>query len=722
MGWRTTIQQLVQKIIEIFLVVMASFSFTQCVSAIFQIEFDENQFLRNVLCWSVLLLIITLMKKIRWIGYISILSVWTFYLWKNWERIEKEKNLIPIMFLGVLIVGISIYLYQSSLVLIALSVFLVGAMLLLDLYPERMDVFCWFATVLAVRSMSRKGAGKTSVLVFCTSLILLVAINHWFSTPVARIIYQHNVAIRDFQAKINNQLEDLTRFFGLKTQINGKLDNEDPGDDKRVDLIVSVVKMPQKNLYLKGFIGQEYLSYGWSEISDTQLAEEMQKLHEEHMNYAMIQSQLINAYYDKCDFENNYVRNPLELLEKEDIVIRYQAYNGKYALIPYGSRISRQESFFADGIVLSNGADEYHYQVYPLDEKMSLEDITSHSLDPVLKWYENYAQERYRGGFEGVESVNEFGKKYSGRTFFDARDYISGILLTNYAYSKQLNPLPFGADFTEYFLMVEKKGYCTHFATAATLLFRRLGYCARYVSGYVVKPDDFSLTEEGYVAEVTGNMAHSWTEVLLDGIWYPVEMTPGYRKSAWNYYEQTEGYPVNEDLEETEEELEDDDTKVEEEVLEEEETEEKEQDDISKNPVIIRKKFNSWRVIGYSLLAGILFLLLRRMWIILYYKFIVYKDHPRKTVIRIARRMLKMAECAGYKQGVLSDLEFVRKLRNEEAQKVIEIAQKAKYSPDIIDTKDVVFCMNTFLAMEKSYYRRLNSFTRILWKYLWCYR
>ncbi len=44
---------------------------------------------------------------------------------------------------------------------------------------------------------------------------------------------------------------------------------------------------------------------------------------------------------------------------------------------------------------------------------------------------------------------------------------------------------------TEYFLLENQRGYCMHFATAATLLLRTMGVPARYVEGYILSPREF---------------------------------------------------------------------------------------------------------------------------------------------------------------------------------------------------------------------------------------
>lgn len=93
-------------------------------------------------------------------------------------------------------------------------------------------------------------------------------------------------------------------------------------------------------------------------------------------------------------------------------------------------------------------------------------------------------------------------------------------LQANYTYSLDVETPPENVDFTAYFLLGEKKGYCTYFATAMTVLCRINGIPARYVTGYLAQPD------ENGIAHVQGKNAHAWTEVYLSGFgWLPIDAT-----------------------------------------------------------------------------------------------------------------------------------------------------------------------------------------------------
>lgn len=75
-------------------------------------------------------------------------------------------------------------------------------------------------------------------------------------------------------------------------------------------------------------------------------------------------------------------------------------------------------------------------------------------------------------------------------------------------------------DYAVYFLTDAKRGFCTHFATAAAVMYRALGIPARVVDGFA-----FAAVAGSYV-EVHRSDEHAWVEVYTDGLgWLPVEVT-----------------------------------------------------------------------------------------------------------------------------------------------------------------------------------------------------
>lgn len=83
--------------------------------------------------------------------------------------------------------------------------------------------------------------------------------------------------------------------------------------------------------------------------------------------------------------------------------------------------------------------------------------------------------------------------------------------------------IPEKIDATEYFLFQSRRGYCTYFAGALTVLCRSAGIPARVVSGFV-NPEWMENGEIGILREAN---AHAWTEVWVDGWgWASVDATP----------------------------------------------------------------------------------------------------------------------------------------------------------------------------------------------------
>ena len=78
------------------------------------------------------------------------------------------------------------------------------------------------------------------------------------------------------------------------------------------------------------------------------------------------------------------------------------------------------------------------------------------------------------------------------------------------------------SDFALWFLNESDKGYCIHFASAATVLLRAAGIPARYVEGYLTN------TVADQQRMVYHGNAHAWVEYYLPGLgWVILETTPG---------------------------------------------------------------------------------------------------------------------------------------------------------------------------------------------------
>ncbi|MBK5241541.1 transglutaminase-like domain-containing protein [Clostridium sp.] len=104
---------------------------------------------------------------------------------------------------------------------------------------------------------------------------------------------------------------------------------------------------------------------------------------------------------------------------------------------------------------------------------------------------------------------------------------IKKYLTENYSYDLEVSVIPEGSEFIDYFLFEEKKGYCTYFNTAMTVMCRIAGVPARYAEGFKTP----SKKDESGLYSVSNSDAHAWGEVVLgafeySNMWTIVDASP----------------------------------------------------------------------------------------------------------------------------------------------------------------------------------------------------
>lgn len=163
--------------------------------------------------------------------------------------------------------------------------------------------------------------------------------------------------------------------------------------------------------------------------------------------------------------------------------------------------------------------------------------LTTNQLDYIdaLKKYDDFTSKTYTQVPDNISSkLKDFIKDNNIRTD-NTNNTIADVVKVlkdsgSYKYTLSPGRVPDGTDFVEYFLFENKKGYCRHFATAATLLLREAGIPARYAEGYKFESTQFANTN--YI-ELLDSNAHAWVEVYYSGTgWMPIEVTPGAGQSG----------------------------------------------------------------------------------------------------------------------------------------------------------------------------------------------
>lgn len=129
-----------------------------------------------------------------------------------------------------------------------------------------------------------------------------------------------------------------------------------------------------------------------------------------------------------------------------------------------------------------------------------------HLSEAVLQWAKPLA-ERITAGEDTV-----YGKAQA----------IAAYVRNTALYDTNTKRMPSTAtDFAKWFLESAETGYCVHFATATTVLLQAAGIPARYITGYMVN------MRAAYVEIVQSKEAHAWAEFWLPGYgWMMLESTP----------------------------------------------------------------------------------------------------------------------------------------------------------------------------------------------------
>ena len=161
--------------------------------------------------------------------------------------------------------------------------------------------------------------------------------------------------------------------------------------------------------------------------------------------------------------------------------------------------------------------DAYGWTYVPLEAPAAVEDARE-------LLYRAWAQEAYTALPEDLREQLRALAAAAGIDAAAPREtlvaQVAAYVRSAAVYDSEAARAPAGTDFILYFLTESRRGYCVHFASAATAMLQALDVPARYVSGYLVR------AEAGAWTTVPDDDAHAWVEAYLDGFgWVPVEVT-----------------------------------------------------------------------------------------------------------------------------------------------------------------------------------------------------
>lgn len=299
------------------------------------------------------------------------------------------------------------------------------------------------------------------------------------------------------------------------------------------ELEVTLSHKPGSPIYLKAFVGTTYTGEKWEELGADALAE-LNKF----AGSKKRQRQLLNTPFQKiedisntsAEYEGNYSFITKKI--KIHVLNRYD----DIGYFPYFAKITSDEGINQNSYIDGEGRKDYLYSYYASDQAESLMaaymsgfyDMSDNGLSEeekdiyvskteLWKKYSQFVSEAYTDYPDELSNLTELCDQIGNMYSFSSADLaekINAKFEERLSYTLNPGAKPEDKDFVEYFIE-SGKGFCVHFASTATLIYRRFGYPARYVEGYAIPESEFKIQQDGtYKAVVKDDMAHAWCEVF----------------------------------------------------------------------------------------------------------------------------------------------------------------------------------------------------------------
>lgn len=459
--------------------------------------------------------------------------------------------------LGVIISLISFYIvkYNKAVLNILLMIGLFIFQMVFNLQPN-----FWYNLIIFVLSLfiafkayfqfseEGKTIEKRGSHVFITSssilLIFYLAVILMFfifspSTDYEKNIYTQKIADY-FNIKVDDIRYEKSKPANLTQGDFTKLSQLDLSEEQALEIVME----KPTSLYLRGYVGAEYTEDHWGDLDS-------ETYYKNHGLFYWLNRKNFNPL-QQLSIVNDLKLNGDPIGEKGQVTINNVNANSKYLYTPYGLSSSSSDfkdiNTYDDSMFISTnvtGNRLYSYEVntnlvtkYPSLAKNLYAEKESEEAEDYLqneKHYNEYAYKTYTQLPEHVKNIMSSQIKIDDEgeenhvAYEEAIRYVREHLNEILTYRINPEPLPEGQDFIVHLLERSQEGYSTHYATAATLMFRYLGIPARYVEGYLVTPKDIENKEAYERIVIPGENAHAWTEIYLDEIgWLPIETTPPY--------------------------------------------------------------------------------------------------------------------------------------------------------------------------------------------------
>lgn len=396
--------------------------------------------------------------------------------------------------------------------------------------------------------------------------VIILAVSAITVTVVNPKSYNRDESLNGAKSYLEKQVKKINKLDFLKFWNNGSVASggmsggilglNDSLEYDNESVMKITVPADSAVLYIKGFVGAKYENNRWygCEGGFNELYEDY-GLVGEHM-ISVTERGLRDLLYTDGEFGELY-----QSIMEDTVTIELTGADREYFYTPYFADLSMYTQEF-DYKIVEDMPDEVQFNVFDIpisedyDSLMNLIDISDRYTTFVNRAYQN------SWSFEVSSEVDDIINTYYGTAELpmfapDIGNYqecvtaVQNYLNENMEYSLKPGKVPDGEDFLDRFLITNKKGYCSHFATAATMMFRAEGIPARYVEGYAISSEQYKKNlikkinieqrvglngekknKEYYELDIKDTCAHAWVEIYINGFgWVPVEVTPGYNNA-----------------------------------------------------------------------------------------------------------------------------------------------------------------------------------------------
>lgn len=491
-----------------------------------------------------------------------ILSVFTIYILASCITIFEHKGyLLNFLLSFVLFIPTIMYHIPQNFIIDAL-------------------IFIYWILLFFHHTMQKKGVQiqlNQTFIVRLMIVLLLFVFSFQLVYPQSKFV--KNAAIEQARLDLETKYrQKIQKAFSDKT---GEVNLNNAKDRYYFDTLqMNLYSEQPDDYYIKTFSGSVYEDNTWKLLEES-------SYHERNLNWLDTFTWYTRIHQLNPSMHSNEIYT-LKIEDKREA--------NDYAPIPYNTAVlpaGFSNQYDAYGI---GKKDSYIYDVWNSYEASSYIDIP---MDYVAFVNAEYLQV--------PPNVTRFFQKKSiyinleGNDVNEIVEHVKDYLSHNTSYTLKPGATPTDEDFVTYFLGTNKKGYCVHYASSATLMLRYMGIPARYVEGFHVDKTKF---DEGNEAAITDREAHAWVEIFdINKGWVPVEVTPASSQTSTTT-PKTEGNEQNKPQNTQKQETPKEQTKQEEPV--------KEKTEVEKTQVI----HMNWNVIlfGFStIVLAILILLIHKI-------------------------------------------------------------------------------------------------------------